>query len=47
MALFSAGDRGGRRRMNRGKSRRMFKRSARGTHPANAMAVPMRGGFRI
>lgn len=45
--LRSAGDQGGRRGMNRRKSRKVFSRSARGTHPANFMATPMRGGFRI
>jgi len=47
MPLRSAGDGGGRGRMRRGKSRRLFSKTARGAHPANFMAVPMRGGFRI
>lgn len=45
--LHSAGDFGNRRRMKGRSSRKLFSKTARGSHPANFMAVPMRGGFRI
>lgn len=36
-----------RKRMGRGKSRRLFSRTARKVHKKNVVARPMRGGIRL
>lgn len=34
-------------KMNKGKSKRLFSRTASGTHPKNLRGAPMRGGIRL
>jgi len=36
-----------RHRMGNNKSRRLFTRTAKGTHPKNVSPAPMRGGIRL
>lgn len=36
-----------RHKMNGKHSRKLFSRTAKGTHPRNMMGVPMRGGIRL
>jgi len=36
-----------RKKMQRGKSRRLFTRTARSVHPKNGARMPMRGGIRL
>ena len=36
-----------RKKLSRGKSRRLFSKTANYIHPKNAHRTPMRGGFRL
>lgn len=36
-----------RKKLNRSKSKKMFTNTAKGTHPVNTWAQPMRGGIRL